>query len=252
MMTDRFSLRRLAMVAGYYKRPVARQLMIYGAVVAVMAAFSAVFAEYYEVLYVLYGMCCGLMIFLGPVGFAHDGTTVVDTLLPCRAGEKFTLMLVHSLIVVPVVIDIVWFGVWLVASLFTETPPLGQLMFGPYVSMVDIDWKLKTAMILQSQLSLPMATVFYIVVVSRSHTFLKSLLGVAAAMMAVMVGSFIMGIIAALTDLDAVAMMHNGGDDVIAPPQFVYTIVYTVIGVTLIYFITMMILSYRKIAHRQI
>lgn len=109
------------MVVDYYRRHMLRQVLIY--VVAVVALYLLSVIPQTTLLSVilqsLSTFVMSLLLCFGPLVFADENSRQLTVLLPVRASEKFTVILLWCFVAVPFIIWATWTVMWC-ATLWTD------------------------------------------------------------------------------------------------------------------------------------
>lgn len=102
--SDRFSWRRVALVAGYYRIVTDRQLLIYLGMSALMAVLSLMpFPEAVQMaIFSIFWMALPVMFYVAPAVFASKGDgRPVGRMLPARTSERFIYLMLYLLVALP-------------------------------------------------------------------------------------------------------------------------------------------------------
>ncbi len=110
MTTDKFSLRRMSMLADFYTPAILSQ-WLWMAPVTILCYLLSLLAAHGTPNYSLYAIVqvvLSLILCWGGLAFARYHDETVETALPALASEKALFMILYSLIAVPAGIYIVW------------------------------------------------------------------------------------------------------------------------------------------------
>lgn len=140
MNSNTFSIRRIAMLAGFYWPVIRIQLVIAAVVVAAcylisIFSVSMVYANgddpgLYMALYSMFISGGNLVYCSGPLIFAWCAQRAIATTLPASWTEKTTFMLGYVFILFPAFLAIVWYGLTGIFSFFTPYAAPVQAMMG--------------------------------------------------------------------------------------------------------------------------
>lgn len=122
------------MVVDYYRRPMLRQVLIY--VIAVVALYLLSVIPQTTLLSVMLQnistFVMSLLLCFGPLVFADENSRQLTVLLPARASEKFTVILLWCFVAVPFIIWATWTVMWC-ATLWTDV----AVSFGELYGVMD-------------------------------------------------------------------------------------------------------------------
>ena len=102
------------MVADYYRRPMLRQMLM--TLIAVVALYLLTMSTQMPFLSGFFkgvsALLMSLLFYIGPLVFADENSRQLTALLPVRASEKFTVILLWCFVAVPLIIGATWTLMW--------------------------------------------------------------------------------------------------------------------------------------------
>ncbi|MDE6134129.1 MAG: hypothetical protein K2F79_00965 [Muribaculaceae bacterium] len=124
MESNIFSLRRIRLLAGFYSPFVRRQLIWAGIATALcylISLYSAIHTSDISDmgLYSLSSMVMGIVYLCGPLALGYCPQRGLATTLPASWVEKGVLAFAYVLVIYPLFLALVWYGLMWVAALFT-------------------------------------------------------------------------------------------------------------------------------------
>lgn len=248
---SRFSFRRIALYAGYFRANIFRQLSIYAAIT--IGLFTLASLPYATGLHGMEMFGIGIMIYMAPAVFGRERCRIVDAMLPVTAKEKYTFILIYSFIIVPLII----IGLWQVLHLCTMwtgyTYSIAQMQ--DYKEMLKMFGESRAMLFRLINVILdlaPTCTVLLIVLSARSGIITKSLLGIVATMLLFFITGGIAGVISVapiINEVTTETIEHFTETDFLSS---VFNITYITLSTVCIIYISFVIWrGYRLISHSQ-
>lgn len=252
-LSDKFSWRRMMSIGLLYRNP----MRLYLAVAALISALcylgmQCVRDAGLNILgfYTTASFIVGAVLYLSPITFTRCDSTLM-TLLPAKASEKWAFYLIYVLIIVPAVVQGVWYLLNFSFSLVSEDYNLTYLMY-KYVkfdcSSISSSNKIFFFAISIIQSIAILVTVLLIVLSSQSHRIIKAVLGLVGVIFLTGVLSAISGFVAAIKNLTDLTPDENPFliFDKMRP---IFTFLY---GIVFCYSVYISWYLYRRIARGQI
>ena len=191
---NRFSLRRMMMVLGYYRAPLRKQLIIFAICELAMFIISAL-PIHPNLMFFQSGLSGYVITFLwwlGPLAFSAEGSRELAAMLPARASEKFCAMMLHCLIIVPALLFLLW---TLPQLIWDYVPPLWKIL-NPVETQFTMDFMKYAVVFSIAQLFVPFVTVLWVVLAARKSAVLRGILAAFGAQMALMISGIVVGVFA--------------------------------------------------------
>lgn len=193
LTTPKYSFTRLKMLAGYYRSEFVRQLTVYGAIVVGMFILASI--PHLEGLHFLEIFVLETLIALAPLPFSAERSRITNAMLPAKAGEKFSLLLFYSYIVVPVFIIGVWQLLYLCTMWSEYTYSIFNMTHLDATAQMFADNLKKPAIYIFNTLTnlSPMCSVMLVVLSARNSVIAKSLLAYIGTLIAFFIVGAIIG-----------------------------------------------------------
>ena len=137
MSSDRFSMRRLAMLAGFYSPGIKKMFLVSGIVLLVcyfISFYGTSMASIYpdkEIFILIYSMGAGIVgwvYLVGPLVFAMPAKRELATTLPASWAEKSVFVLGWIFVVYPLFLAALWYGASALCSLFSDSAWVNSVM----------------------------------------------------------------------------------------------------------------------------
>lgn len=269
MQDNSFSWERISLLARYYMPAIKKQLLIYLIIIAVYFGASVIsqLPVWFSGLFMMVWGICQLgfsyMFYLSPIAFARYDDNALNVLIPARGSEKALFIIVYSLVIVPAFIVAVSAVFALIARL---VPGCDINMFGTALGDADFIREAWNELFPQWSMLLYQITgyfwmisiVLYVVTASRSNKVIKAIL-------ATIIVPMISGIIAAIVGLIVVVYNKNfeklfeNIDTVPDKEGFALSLISGIgnwiasyQGLMVLIGIVCVVLTWRKICHRQV
>lgn len=207
-----------------------------------------------------------LLFMLGPVAFADEHSRQVTVLLPARASERFTFILFHTFVAVPLVIFAVWTVLWGATCMFDWSSPFWEV-WSPtdYESTKQLPM-LGDFLILfcAAQYLVPTVIVLWVVLACRTSITTKAILATFGSLIGLSIVGMIIGLaavaimvykfkdqiaeweVSGMNAPDVLRMLDEGSHGFI-------TLAFVTLTVILIVFIVFVLWRcYRQVAYKQI
>lgn len=203
-------------------------------------------------IYTLIGILIGALLYLSPITFARRDDSLL-TQLPVKTIEKWGFYMFYALILVPGVIEGVWYLLNFIFTCINGELNLNHLMYR--CAKLNVDAIKTSDMVFFFGISIIQSgaiivTVLYIVLFSSSHRIIKGIFGVIGVVFLSGLISAISGFIVAIRNF-AELNIEPGSDPILVMEQLRpgFFVVY---GLLLIYFIFMTWYIYRRLAKGQV
>lgn len=262
--TNRYSVERVMMVARYYRRPMLLMAAIYAVLTAALyliATMSAIYmlSTFFQSMAMMF---LAMMFYLGPLAFADEKSRQLSVLMPARASEKFTVMALWCVIVVPLVIAASWTVMW-VATLWVDTAvPLWEI----YTSSIENELRSFMPYAYSFRLIqdlIPMLVVMWVVLASRRGVVAKAVLAAIGTVVGLGISGVVIGVVAVALmlklnagSLDYLQGAGNSGEILSImnaySDGFVYTAMAMLMIAIMVFNLFILWRCYRIVAHRQI
>lgn len=260
-MTDKFTFSRFDLIWSYYSPAIMRQWI--WTIAAVIVMFGLVILARLTESTGLFSMVNTLLFFpvyLGPLVFTVYNDRTMQIQLPATAAEKATFYILHSLVIMPVAILVLWVSLnSLSGSLFGYE----NGMYGYFMSSImdDLDRSgiavFSMSFIVQRLFMelMPVAVVLLTVLVARNHRVIKGIGAAIGTLLAYGVVSGIVGFVVALSEavhLETVAT-GNDGDEFAAQvvTDIVGRLLNTLTVISAICLVATVIIIYRCVRRMQ-
>lgn len=184
----------MAMVLGYYRAPIRKQLTIFAICELAMFTISALPIHPNLTFFQaeLSGYVITFLWWLGPLAFSAEGARELAATLPARGSEKFCAIMLHCLIVVPVLLILLW---TLPQLIFDYVPSVWQVL-APRDPSVTVDFLKYAGIFAIAQLFVPLVTTLWVVLAARKSAVLRGVLAAFGAQVALMISGMIVGVVA--------------------------------------------------------
>lgn len=268
--TDKFSLRRLRLIARFYGVSIMTQMWIY-ALTVIGFFFIAILCRRYigfdAMLWPVASVIFSWMITLGPIAFYKYDNQQLTTQLPALGAEKALFITGYVFLIVPLLMVGVWTLCWFIGELL----PVDNVNYNSFWGLsTDIVMKidelpLNNSVAYLSNISswfMTISIALYVVICSVRNRVVKCILAVFVTKIVVSIIGFIIGIIYAFDKvIDSVEIIseisgstqdeiNEAGYKFILPFVQDFMVYFSVAG--LIVAVIFFILSWRKICRRQV
>lgn len=166
---NRFSWGRVTKIAGYYRPALRTQLILYP-LVALVTGLSIGLSEKYPHIAILTGLLVTAMVFMlywGPTAFSRKSSRQIEVMLPARASEKATFIILYCMVFLPLLVGVPFYlGQELMELLLGVD---SSEMFNGFAS-------LRVWTIEQMQELVPLVTCMYVVCRSKTSRTSKGIL----------------------------------------------------------------------------
>lgn len=249
-VSNKFSWRRAWAISSLYQPAIKWQLIIYALVSVLTGAVTyAMNASVLGVLSMgLFGTVTGFMLYFNPLVFARKSNLVIETTLPATNAEKCTFYLLYSMIVIPAVLNIPYYAVFLIGNAIHPVAETIKDIFDLQSDMIAQTYGL-------SMLSglLPISVCLYTLMASEKNRIVKAVLWTIGVNVALALAGAIYGIVLALTgsfpDPDTAETSYTLGEELGNSMKSLVIITSVVSGVVSA---AMIWLTCRKISYRQL
>ncbi|MCM1077370.1 MAG: hypothetical protein NC411_08435 [Bacteroides sp.] len=248
-LSDKFSWRRAAGIALVYKKPIKIYLLIAACTTLLCYMLSRLIVDIggdsIRVVATV-SIITSFTLYLSPLTFSRDDRTLIG-LLPAKPIEKWAFYTVYCIILVPIIVDGIWYGLDYIYSIIFSTPRLNTLLLARY-NLTDISIGLDESILIVGsifQVASLVAAVLYAVLSYRKHRIVAGLLAMFIYIFAI---GFLSGIGGAVMAINCIS---DSSSSAIDPQQIVdgmlpvFKIIYGFITILGIY---MLWLCYRRIA----
>lgn len=185
----------MVMVLGYYRAPIRKQLIIFALCELAMFTISALpihpNLSFFQT--GLSGYVITFLWWLGPLAFSAEGARELAATLPARGSEKFCAIMLHSLVVVPALLFIVW---TLPQLIWNWVPPIWVVVAPGGDPTLSVDFLKYAGIFAIAQLFVPFVTTLWVVLAARKSAVLRGVLAAFGAQVALMISGMIVGVIA--------------------------------------------------------
>lgn len=248
---SRYSFSRMAMYAAYFRDDIYRQFAIYGGIT--LGLFILASLPYATGLHFLEMFVMSIMLFLAPVVFGRERSRIADAMLPVTAPEKFTVIVLYTFVVIPLLL----IGLWQLLYVCTSWTGYTYSILEMRDSKDALDGLPVNSNALLFIFSLltdiaPTCTVLMIALSARRSIMVKSFLGIAGCMMFFFIIGAVAGLIAVMhtvanADPDTIDSMSD--KEIVGPA--VYGVFIAITALCLLYDIFGLWRSYRLISRKQ-
>lgn len=210
MNSNRFSLRRVGMLAGFYSPGIKKMFLVSGIVLLVcyfISFYGASMARAYpdkEVFVLIYSMGAGIVgwvYLVGPLVFAMPAKRELATTLPASWAEKSVFVLGWIFVAYPLFLAALWYGVSALCSLFSDSAWVNSVMLDHINtdSPVDLNRVWGGSMYLNRMQDMAVVSVVALVVCSvRRNRLAYGVVGMLVALFAFWVLGVVIGVVAAI------------------------------------------------------
>lgn len=252
-VSDRFSFHRMMEVAAFHKPNIEKQILIYliVSVISAICTLLPVHAIAQAALYTITWTILGLLVYLAPCVLAKSGDSrIIERLLPASVAEKFWFRILYFLVLVPV---ITYLLPYTAAYLYLQIPSIQTEEFNQIIDIL-FDMKLSLRCLGLFTSGACILTCLYTVTRARSNRILKGILSVFAVQIAGGILGAIWGLSSAFMAGFRAGITGTEPSDEIAQQELVKKVAgqmfdspyyWIVIGITIAYFLLMLILNYR-------
>lgn len=204
-LPDKFSWRRTASVGLLFKKSIRNYLILSAAVSLVcyllVRAFSSIGGNTLTV-YMIMSTPLSALFYLNPLTFSRRDDTLM-TLLPAKPIEKWTFYIIYCLIIVPCVIQGVWYGADFIYSAVNSVPTLKDSIIGYYRLQIPnincSNWLFILFSTIQAETMI--IVVLYVTLRCQRHRVIKSLLAILGFLLFIGILSGIAGAVMAFHDV---------------------------------------------------
>lgn len=267
---NRFSWERMSLLARYYMPAIKKQLLIYVIIILVyfIAGVMSQVPYWFSGLFMMvWGICqfgYAYMFYLAPIAFSRYDDNALNTLIPARGDEKALFIIVYSLVLVPIFIVAVTSVFALLARIIPgyEIDLLSNgfdnnALEREVWDTIFPEWSLWIYKI--TGYFWMTAIVLYVVTISRSNKVVKAVL---ATIVVPMISGIIAGIIAVAgiinnnnTKAFFKGLKENEGVEKAFDLDIMTEISHWLMsyqGIMVVIGIVCVVLTWRKICHRQV
>ena len=254
-LPDRFSWRRMASIGQLYKKSI-RNYLILSAVLSLACylltrVFSSIGGNTFTV-YMIMSTILAAVFYLNPLTFSRRDDTLM-ALLPAKPIEKWTFYIIYCMLIVPCVIQGIWYGADFCYSAINSVPTLQDSIIDYYKPQIPnlkcSDWRLM--LISASQAETLIILVLYVTLRCRRHRVIKGLLAILGYLFFIGIVSGISGALIAISNLSPAIndLTVEDPTEVITVLRPLLIVIYSIISLTAILGLW---LSYRCIAKGEV
>lgn len=258
-LSDKFSWHRAAAIGRFYKKQLIWYTIGAGAISLLcylLVQLTSQIGGNTMMVYTMTSFLVGGALYLSPLIFVKRDDTLM-TLLPAKASEKFVFYMVVCLLIVPIVIQGVWYGTNFIFSCIDPDMNLIELMLSKvaneYMDVETLGTNMKVMSVISgiSQTFAIIVTVLFSVVYFKNH---RALYGILLSIAVVLFVGFASGIAGAVIVLSNTEMITKLDPDELASwmmPQMM-PFIWVMYGVLTVYGLFMARLIYRRLSRQQI
>lgn len=253
-LSDKFSWRRMMSVGLMYKSGIRMYLLLAVAVSVVCFCIVEVAIQLGGNtlgVYTVMSSIVSLVLYLSPLVFARRDDTLM-ALLPAKPIEKWLFYILFSIVVVPALIQSIWYGAEFIVKVTGLSDSFSSIMLAKFdlkYNMFKGHDKVYIYMSSFIQTAVITVTVLYSVLGKANHRMTRGVLSFFGALIVCAVVSGIIGMVLAI-----VMLVRNPGleETPIELIQNMLPILGIIDGIFAIYVIVMLRLSYRRIAKEEV
>lgn len=205
-LSDKFSWRRMMSVGLLYKNPIKLYLII-SAVISTACYLSLQWINSLGTnilpFYTLVSLIVAAALYLSPITFTKCDDTLM-TLLPAKPSEKWAFYLIYVLVIVPGVLEGIWYALNFIFTLINEDYNLNCLMYERAnfdINTLSLSDRIFFFFLSISQSLAIIVTVLLIVLSSQRNRIIKAIVGLVGVIFLSGLLSAISGFVAAIGNL---------------------------------------------------
>lgn len=205
-LSDKFSWRRMMSVGLLYKNPIKLYLII-SAVISTACYLSLQWINSLGTnilpFYTLVSLIVAAALYLSPITFTKCDDTLM-TLLPAKPSEKWAFYLIYVLVIVPGVLEGIWYALNFIFTLINKDYNLNCLMYERAnfdINTISLSDRIFFFFLSISQSLAIIVTVLLIVLSSQRNRIIKAIVGLVGVIFLSGLLSAISGFVAAIGNL---------------------------------------------------
>lgn len=253
-LSDKFSWRRMFEFGMMFKNSM-RVYMLVSALSSLVCYLLVQLAIYLGGnglgVYTLLSFIVGVALYLSPLTFARRDDTLL-ALIPAKPVEKWLVYILYSLVVVPLIIEGIWYGLEFIFKIFDFGQTIQDMMWARVkIESGMIDLKHRSLIIAVSiiQSYAIIITILYVVIKAVRNRVVKGLLSLLGILFA---SSLIAGIAGGVIAYFNISINPNIIDDPTTLMINIFSVFRYIYGVLAIYSIIITIMIYRHIKSGEI
>lgn len=196
--------------------------------------------------YTVLSFIVGVALYLSPLTFARRDDTLL-ALIPAKPVEKWLVYILYSLVVVPLIIEGIWYGLEFIFKIFDLGPTIQEMMWARIKiesGMIDLKYRSLIIAVSIIQSYAIIITVLYVVIKAVRNRVVKGLLSLLGILFA---SSLLAGIVGGVIAYFNISINPNIIDDPTTLIINMFSVFRYIYGVLTIYSIIITIMIYRHI-----